>query len=233
MKIGVAIPCYIGHIELLFKLLDSIQNQTRLPDKVVVSCSSTKTTDFELDLYSEKIKNYTFFLQIITNEEKKNAAENRNIAAYNLLDMDYITFIDADDVMHMQRIELLLKVFQEHDSDVIMHNFFDFEYNNNISMNKIENNDITARFNSLNPSYYGGCLKHNDNNNNDDGIHHGHISIKRTIFDIVKFPEESQCYGMEDSIYCHKVFSIPNIKNSYIANKLTYYKSSATQVTYR
>ena len=69
MKIGVAIPCYIGHIDQLFNLLDSIQNQTILPDKVVVSCSSSKDSDF--NIHYEKIKIYTFTLQIITSEEKK------------------------------------------------------------------------------------------------------------------------------------------------------------------
>ena len=43
MKIGVAIPSYYGHITRLFDLLDSIENQTVLPDKVVVSCSSTSS----------------------------------------------------------------------------------------------------------------------------------------------------------------------------------------------
>jgi GT2 family glycosyltransferase len=46
MKIGIAIPCYNGHVELLFKLLNSIQNQTILPNKVVVSCSSTREEEF-------------------------------------------------------------------------------------------------------------------------------------------------------------------------------------------
>ena len=104
MKIGVAIPAYVGHIEKLFQLLDSIQSQTIIPDEVVVSCSSTKKTDFELNCYIEKLKKYTFSLEIITSEEKKNAAQNRNIAASKLSDVDYITFIDADDVMHPQRI---------------------------------------------------------------------------------------------------------------------------------
>jgi glycosyltransferase involved in cell wall biosynthesis len=120
MKIGIAIPCYNGHVELLFKLLNSIQNQTILPNKVVVSCSSTREEEFDF----EKISLYTFSLQIITSEDKKCAAENRNIDASNLTDMDYLTFIDADDIMHPQRIELLLKAFQEHDSDIILHNYF-------------------------------------------------------------------------------------------------------------
>ena len=37
MKIGVAIPCYYGHIQRLYDLLDSIEKQTIIPDKVVVS----------------------------------------------------------------------------------------------------------------------------------------------------------------------------------------------------
>jgi glycosyltransferase involved in cell wall biosynthesis len=123
MKIGVAIPAYIGHIERLFNLLDSIQNQTVIPDKVVVSCSSSKNSDFELDCYLEKLQQYTFSLEIITSEEKKNAAQNRNIAASKLSDVDYITFIDADDVMHPQRIEILLNVFQLHESDIVLHNY--------------------------------------------------------------------------------------------------------------
>ena len=40
MKIGVAIPCYSGHIPKLLCLLNSLEKQTKLPDKVVVSCSS-------------------------------------------------------------------------------------------------------------------------------------------------------------------------------------------------
>jgi glycosyltransferase involved in cell wall biosynthesis len=112
MKIGVAVPCYIGHVNQLLHLLDSLENQTVLPDKVVVSSSSTE----ELHI----CKKYSFPLAIITCINKKNAAENRNIAASKLLDMDYITFFDADDIMHPQRIEILHKVINENQSDIIL-----------------------------------------------------------------------------------------------------------------
>jgi glycosyltransferase involved in cell wall biosynthesis len=231
MKIGVAIPAYIGHIDLLFKLLDSIQNQTVIPDKVVVSCSSTKKSDFELDCYFEKLQRYSFYLEIIITEEKKNAAQNRNIAASKLSDMDYITFIDADDVMHPQRIEILLKVFQEHDSDIILHNYFiDITFEKD-TFKKIETSDIIARQNSL-KQCYSGCIAHKYYSDTNGKIHHGHVSIKQNIFNYVQFPEEPEFYTKEDCVFCYRVFSLENIKDSYIANELTYYKPSNTQILY-
>jgi glycosyltransferase involved in cell wall biosynthesis len=225
MKIGVAIPSYVGHIVPLFKLLDSIQNQTVIPDKVVVSCSSTKKSDFELDCYLEKFQRYSFYLEIITTEEKKSAAQNRNIAASKLSDMDYITFIDADDVMHPQRIEILLKVFHEHGSDIILHNYFiDVTFEKEL-FKKIETTDIIVRANSLR-QHWSGCIEHI--NYVEEGIHHSQVSVKNEIFNKIKFPEEVEFNRKEDCIFCHRVFNLPNIKNSYIANKLSYYAPSNT-----
>jgi len=219
MKIGVAIPCYNGHINQLFDLLDSIQNQTIIPDQVIVSSSST--TDFKIN------KEYSFPLEIIITEDKKNAAQNRNIAASYLSDMDYITFIDADDIMHPQRIEVLLKVIDACTSDIILHNFYtEKELNNNLIFEKIE--IINVRTYSLIPSW-SGCITHiNGYNDKIDRIHHSQVTVKKTIFELVKFPEEFKFHRKEDSIFCHRVFSLPNIKNAYIKNKLSYYKPSNT-----
>jgi len=229
MKIGVGIPAYSGHIGPLFNLLDSIQNQTILPDKVVVSCSSTKKSDF--DIYTEKLKCYTFFLQIITNEEKMCTAQNRNIAASNLSDVDYITFIDADDIMHPQRIEILLNVFKDHDSDIVLHNYSEFTNHDNNIFKKIESNNINARINSL-EQCYSGCIRHKNFISDNDKIHHGHVSIKQTIFNKIRFPEEPEFYRKEDCVFCHRVFSLSNVKNSYIVDELSYYKPSNTQILY-
>lgn len=216
MKIGVAIPCYYGHIPHLMYLLDSIESQTHRPDKVVVSCSST-TELFET-------KNYSFPLEIIITEDYKNAAQNRNIAASKLMDMDYITFIDADDIMHPQRIEILLKVFQETACGIILHNFLI----NDSSFIPIEHIDM--RINEL-AQCYSGCIRHIDFfKYQSEMIHHSQSSIKKYIFDIVKYPEEKEYYSREDCVFCYRVFSIPNIKNVYISNPLSIYKPSGTQL---
>lgn len=110
--IGVAIPCYYGHINKLKRLFDSIDAQTLRPNKVVVSCSSSSPLDIP------PLPKYSFDLQIITTPHRKNAAENRNIAI-RYLNTDLISFFDADDVMHPQRLEAL----QHIEADLILHGF--------------------------------------------------------------------------------------------------------------
>jgi GT2 family glycosyltransferase len=216
MSIGVAIPCYFGHISHLINLLDSIENQTCLPNKVVVSSSSTKD--------KIQIKQYSFLLEIIITEEHKNAAQNRNIAVSKLTDVDFITFIDADDIMHPQRIEILLKVFKETNCDIILHNYINNE-------NKFQNiQSINTRINQL-TQCYSGCIRHLDfykYHNTDELIHHSQSSIKRNIVDIIKYPEEKEFLRKEDCIFCYRIFELPNIKNVYISNKLSYYNPSNT-----
>jgi hypothetical protein len=218
MKIGVAIPCYNGHINQLYVLLDSIEKQTILPDKVVVSTSSTK------EFKNNNI--YSFPLEIIAVEEKNNAAKNRNRAVSLLTDMDFISFIDADDVMHPQRIEMLLKVFKEHDSDIILHNYFDNNCPTNEIFKNMEYTEINVRINSLR-QHWSGCIEHC--NYFDEGIHHSQVSVKNDILKNIKFPEEVEFNRREDCIFCHRVFSLPNIKNAYIANKLSHYIQSYTE----
>ena len=82
MRIGVAIPCYIYHLQKLKILLDSIQAQTLKPAHVVVSCSSTLPDNKDVIDICEKYKD--FKLDIITTKERKNASENRNIASRHL-----------------------------------------------------------------------------------------------------------------------------------------------------
>ena len=219
MKIGVAIPSYYGHIARLFDLLDSIENQTVIPNKVIVSCSSTT--------FFENKKEYRFPLEVIVTEDKKNAAQNRNIAASKLLDMDYITFIDADDLMHPQRIELLLQVFESNNSDIILHNYFNESttFSPNI-FQTIQN--INMRTHTLIKSG-SGCITHiNGYNDSIDKIHHSQVTIKKEFFEKVKFPEEPEFNRREDSVFCYIIFSLPNIKNTYIQNELSYYNPSNT-----
>jgi hypothetical protein len=214
MKIGVAIPYYYSDIQKLYDLLDSIEKQTMLPDKVVVSTSSTSNFIFN--------KIYYFTLEFVVNEDEENVAKNRNLAASKLEDMDYITFIEPCDIMHPQRIEILLKCFDDYESDIILHNYF--EPTDGTIEGFFENiEEINIRNQKL-EQYISGCITHSYPNNGSivDKIHHGNVTIKQKIFEIVKFPEQDKFIGKENCIFCFIALSLPNIKNAYIQNKITY-----------
>jgi len=212
MRIGVAIPCYIGHIEHLRTLLDSIAKQTRLPDKVVVSCSSTAEMPSDFSKYD-------FDLQIICNPARKNTAENRNIATNQLLDADIISFFDADDIMHPQRLEFIEQAFLG-GADIVLHNY-DTEQSQFILYET-----CNISYNSL-CQCYSGCIRHINWNQNDH-IHHAQVSVKREIFEQVQFDEGPTGIGKEDCVFCWSAFACPNIKNAYISNKLSLYLPSGT-----
>jgi glycosyltransferase involved in cell wall biosynthesis len=212
MKIGVAVPCFIKHISRCYELLDSINTQTRLPDQVVVSCSSSKPEDFIK-------KEYKFQLTILTTEERKNASQNRNIAASNL-DTDIITFFDADDIMHPQRLEVIEYVFQD-SIDVMLHSFFvDTECSTEFPI--ITNINPIKSVLSIAPSC---CITWNSSAMR---IHHGQVTITRDVFEKVKFPEEPHFETWEDCVFCVRVFQLPNIQSAYIQHPLSKYIPSST-----
>ena len=213
MRIGVAIPCYIGHIDRLLVLLDSIEQQTRLPDKVVVSCSSTS--------FLPAFPAYKFEFEIVCEPTKKNPSQNRNIAGLRLMDTDIISFFDADDVMHPQRIEFIERAING-GSNVVLHNF---EYEH--MTQGFEHFDTCHIYYNNLCQCESGCIRQVDWNNK-NRIHHAQVSVKRELFEQVKYDEGPNGYDKEDCVFCWSVFALPNIKNAYISNKLSFYEPSGT-----
>jgi len=237
MKIGIAIPCYKGHIQHLSILFDSIENQTVLPDKVVVSCSSTED-DVEF------IKTYRFPFEIVVTPEFKNTAQNRNIAAAHLMDMDYISFFDADDIMHPQRIEFILKSIElysgDNGVDILLHDYTITERIHSYldcSFQSIETMDSIPNCLCQCP---GGCVifineYSNYNNNNIDDfktvIHHSQVTVKSHIMNFVRFSEKPEDDIREDCLFCHAVIGLHGISNVYINHELSLYCASGTSGT--
>jgi glycosyltransferase involved in cell wall biosynthesis len=214
MKLGVAIPCFINHIEQCYALLESINQQTRIPDQVVVSCSSSKSTDFIK-------REYKFPLIVITTEDKQIAAQNRNAAA-KLLDTDIIAFMDADDIMHPQRLEIIERAI-EGGADIVLHNYF---YDNECELPFPHINNDYIMINVL-EQCISGCIKFKSG-----GpifrIHHSQVSVPRRIFEKVQFSVEA--VGKEDCVFCHNIFDIPNIQSAFIPWQLSKYTPSRTSL---
>lgn len=219
--IGVAIPCYKNHIPLLKRCLDSIENQTRKPDFVVVSCSSSKQED--IPFYSSE--DYSFPLQIVPHEERLNAAENRNIATDILIEKGciFISFFDCDDEMHPQRIQAIEEGFQKYpETKILLHNFWILESELEEEFEKYD------FFNYVqNKCYigYNGSLEIISHPL--AKIHHSQSTVLKDIFDKIRYNEEKQFERKEDTIFCVNIIEL-GIPSLYIFNPLSKYYPSGS-----
>lgn len=206
---GIAIPCYSLHKHYIRRCLDLIEAQTVKPTKVVISCSSTTEV--------ERIDTpYSFSYQIIPVAHKQNPAQNRNTAA-SYLDTDIVSFFDVDDVMHPQRIEFILQCFTK-PCDIVLHSFED-----GTSFSTLNYSHATIRHNVLRQAPSGCAVVHD---NVPSKIHHAHVTVRREVYETVKFHEQLAYDRIDDAVFCGDVLSLPNIRSAYIENPLSCYVSS-------
>ena len=215
--IGVAIPCYKKHIPNLLNLLDSIEAQTRKPDVVSISCSSTREEEFP------KLRDYGFGIVVHTTEERRNAGQNRNIAA-SRLDTDIISFFDADDHMHPQRMEGILLGFSE-PCDIVLHSYL-VDKETETSYAKI--NEFSLVRNKLRQCN-SGCITLD----NVSRIHHSQVSVRKEIIESTPFSEEKEHENKEDCVFCYRVFGLPGIQSAYIGDPLSKYIASHGMLAFK
>jgi glycosyltransferase involved in cell wall biosynthesis len=203
--IGVAIPCYKYHIEKLKRLLDSIETQTRKPDEICVSCSST-----DEDIVFEK--SYSFPIKVLRWSDRKNASENRNLAMRELK-TDIVSFFDADDIMHpcrLQYIDIAFTMFPT--INIVVHGHTNKPF--------INYEDVDIHLNKL-VYYTSGCgIAFVEDY--DSPLHHSQSSVRRHVLEKVQYREEQQYERCEDSYFCNDVVRLFG-ETLYIKNPLSLY----------
>ena len=104
MTVAVGIPCYKAH-NTLDRCLASVLTQTKAPDKVYIANDNPEDNQ---DSYDSVLNRYNSMLNIefIKCDENKGPGVARN-RALEACKEDFITFIDADDVLMPHAIELL------------------------------------------------------------------------------------------------------------------------------
>jgi hypothetical protein len=203
MKIGICIPCHYGHIGYLDCVLASIDRQTVAPHIVSISIS-----DFPEDTTKPSYISDKYEIRITTSSNNKNAAENRNIAAWAIIDqVDILSFIDADDFAASTRNEVIQSVFLNTNADLFLHNYllWTSELQNKhvkeslalLNLKNIENIPLSKNFKTRIEKYTNfGQIYISDNSFN---FHNAHVSIKSNCFKKQQFPEDEIIHACEDS----------------------------------
>lgn len=225
--IGIAICCYKGHIKHLGDLLESINNQTRLPDIVVVSCSSTES----IDEIPYKKENYKYKLEIYTHKERKDAGENRNYAI-SKIDTDILSVFDGDDIMHPQRLDVIEKCFENPNVKYLIHNFEDI-LNLNIKENYPIYNKYPFEYNKLSVCPWGAVVRLNEFDEiiyNSYDLHNSQISIVKEIYKNMLYSERKEDVYQCDTLYSRSIINMFKYNVAYCPLKLSRYKPNNTQV---
>jgi len=155
-------------------------------------------------------------LKILVHEERKNAAQNRNIAAA-ALDTDLVSFFDADDTMHPQRLEFIRDSFRKEPCAIVLHSF-------------LENTETTKPFIwNVSPILHKNMLRRAPSGcvvlegGRSARIHHSQCTVEKTILSKVQFKENSIYERREDALFCGDILALPGIQSVYLENQLSKY----------
>ena len=111
MKVGVVIPCHnYGH--WLNDAIRSVLDQTYEQKKIVISVCD----DGSQDNTSNVVQSYGNKIIFSRHEQPLGPSAARNTAIANCInDVDVIALLDADDIMHPTKLEILTHLFQMDD----------------------------------------------------------------------------------------------------------------------
>lgn len=119
-KISVALATYNGS-RFVWPLLESISQQTRRPDQIVVSddCSSDNT----LQIVAQFRKKSKLDVKVINNTRQQGVLENF-YTAFNACDHGLIAYSDQDDVWIPEKLERAMKVMSISGTSLVVHPSF-------------------------------------------------------------------------------------------------------------
>ncbi len=186
---SVIIPCHYDHFCLIPELLNTLEQQTVLPDEVVISISEFPPEAEDLVRAVGNMP-WSFILRIIRHQDKMSPGHNRNYAGSNSFG-ELLICQDADDIPHPQRIEIIKLFFEKYKLDHLMHLWthrYDFSLfeNDDGAISGRYVNDITGAWET-------------------DFITLGNASFTREVFERVKWSQ--MYYRGEDLHFLQNIYN--------------------------
>jgi len=227
MKLSLVVPCYHKHFNYLNEVLQNYANGTVKPDQIVISLNGCKfISNDKIDTLENKYKGVFIELKILRSNKVLNRAKARNVARAHITS-DIVSFCDADDVYHPQRIEIIKYFFENNDIDHLLHSYilsdcFENRNSNHCFLCKNSKNnrfikytdfskidyckaDIINKLNFSHPSIKPDVKTVIGFNKNMKQIlpHHGMLTVKKKVFDTILFNEKYP--RGQDSLYCQEI----------------------------
>ena len=126
----ICVPCIPRDLILVNELLETIDNQTLPPRRVVIALSETSSpAGTTLQTYLQHL-HPQYELLVISTIERQNAGQNRNRCRKEAVGK-YVSWFDADDRMLPQRLQIIMSTFQAYPYlDTVVHTFLypSFQY---------------------------------------------------------------------------------------------------------
>lgn len=215
----------------LYKSLESIRVQTARPKSVILVVSNTTISSHVLH---SKLATFVrpIQLKVLAFPKRLMQSQGRNIAVAHSTS-DIVSFIDADDFSHPQRLETLLQAFlKEKKLRLCLHEFAQDHTNMDEWYSELFNSQdlIAEGTNALCEAE----LRTRGQPHLDLPVHHAHVTVRREVFRNHLFDETTAAYRIEDSLFVRDIIaetcnlhSIGDLQ--YIKYPLTFYTTSREQ----
>jgi glycosyltransferase involved in cell wall biosynthesis len=120
----IGIPCHTPYLKYLGRCLKSIKHQTRAPDLIVISLSSFSGDVSHIVETASPIP-----IKVLQTQQHYTPGQNRNAIINATADATILSFIDADDMLHPQHVEVVSKFFDENPEQQTLLMSFKRNYN--------------------------------------------------------------------------------------------------------
>ena len=142
-------------------------------------------------------------VRVVRSSQVKVQGESRNNAAL-ISTAELISFIDADDRMHPERLEVIQRAFKDNANlTMLLHGFVEDSNDNGWESESMLSTESYAVAGKEEICESERRSRHQPNL--DLLVHHAHVTLRREMFNVFKYDESKASHRIEDSLFIREV----------------------------
>ena len=216
LRTSIIIPCHPRHACHLYDLISLYEEQTILPDEIVISLSQANQVSKEI-IHNIESTSWAFSVKLLKSDKKLYAGHNRNRAC-DAASGDIFICQDADDLPHPQRVEIIRYFFELYELDFAMHEYKPL---------KVDETPLYAFHEDLSQIKFMRPQNHRQTVRMP--VHNGNVAIAQHVFRKKQWPGDK---SGQDVLYCRKLFELFT-KRYIIQTPLLIYRNYLSSAPYK